>query len=294
MAAAFDEAVARAAGARLCESSGSEHTPAADLSDLVNSFLEKEYEIVEYGEEDEKEMDRDDTDFSESKTKDKLEDLLGLKKNVSDGGYEDEEVKRRIIDAVELACRTIGDGKASPDVKRRLMSSLRDAGFDAGLCKTRWEKTGRHPGGTFDYIDVIINNARYIVEINLAAELEIARPTSSYISLLNVFDPIFVGKAEQLKQIVRLICHAARRSMKKIDLHIPPWRRNCYMQLKWFATYKRTTNEVPGNSKSNKVFSVKRSVGFEAAPVKSFYCRDNFAVKMGTKVGHLTTALKGL
>ncbi|MCI73913.1 hypothetical protein A2U01_0095177, partial [Trifolium medium] len=30
-------------------------------------------------------------------------------------------------------------------------------------------------------------------------------------------------------------------------LSIPPWRKNRYMQNKWFGPYRRTTNTVQGN-----------------------------------------------
>ncbi|GLT46695.1 hypothetical protein SLA2020_204370 [Shorea laevis] len=291
LAAAFDEAAARALGVRLCESSGSEHSPAADLSDLVNSYIEKECGDVN-AEQEEKENITDESDWSESETKEKLEDLMG---KFFPNGDKDEEVKQRLCAATEIVCQRICDGSSLPDFKRRLMSSLRDSGFDAGLCKSKWEKTERRPAGVYEYVDVIIDGERYIVEVNPATEFEIIRPTSGYMSLLDIFPRIFVGKAEELKQIVRLMCTAIRKSMKRQDMHVPPWRRNSYMQSKWFTTYKRTTNEVSSNSKSPKStnMSLRTAVGFEAMPTESYHCRDDFVRKVGLKVGHLTAALNG-
>lgn len=166
----------------------------------------------------------------------------------------------------------------------------------SGLCKSRWEKTGRFPAGSYEYVDVNLSGNRYIVEVNLAAQFEIVRPTAGYISLLEVIPPIFVGKPEKLKQIVRLMCAATRESIKKADLLVPPWRKNGYMQAKWFSCFKRTTNAIPAAemSISGEGFAANRSIGFVALPIRPYYCGgDNFASKVGLKVGQLTAAFMG-
>ena len=129
VAAAFDE-VARV---RLCESSGSEHSPesSTDLSNLVNSFIERgeawwggdvDGEIE--GEEEHKNEGSDfDSLSGESEKKDMLKNLLG--KN------DDDDVKRKIYAEVESAYEMGGDTKFQ-GFKRRLMTYLREKGFDAG------------------------------------------------------------------------------------------------------------------------------------------------------------------
>lgn len=157
-----------------------------------------------------------------------------------------------------------------------------------GLCKSKWEKNRRFPGGDYEYVDVNFGGNRYIIEICLAAEFEIARPTNQYSSLLEVLPLVFVGKVEELKRVVKLMCTAMNESMKSMDLHIPPWRRNSYMQAKWFSSYKRTTNEV---ATSHGVFSTRKSIGFEARSVKSYNCKDAYYGRKSVfRVGHLTTA----
>ncbi|KAJ7967771.1 DUF506 family protein [Quillaja saponaria] len=307
VAAAFDADVARV---RLCESSGSEHSPesSTDLSDLVKSFMEKNYrdEVEDVGtnnyekegenhEEDSAERD----EWSGSDKKEKLQTLFGLVSYVNDQADEDENdqnVKEKIRAEVEIAYGIVGD-MSSQGFKRRLMTHLRERGLDAGLCKSKWEKTGRFPAGDYEYVDVNFSGKRYIVEVSLALEFEIARPTTQYSSLLDVFPMIFVGKVALLKQVVRLMCNAIKESMKSADLYVPPWRRNSYMQAKWFSSYKRTINEVSTRSKatglSADAFSAKRSVGFdfEALPAKAYNCRDAYGSKNGFKVGLLTAAL---
>lgn len=134
---------------------------------------------------------------------------------------------------------------------------------------------------------------RYIVEVFLAGEFTIARPTGCYASLLDVFPPIFVGKPEELKQVVTRMSRAIRKSLKSVDLNVPPWRRLSCMQAKWFGSYKRTTNEIP-RAKAYKELAGNRLVGF-AAPVKvagvSSFCREDFAAKNGVRIGNLAAAL---
>ncbi|XP_041024132.1 uncharacterized protein LOC121264870 [Juglans microcarpa x Juglans regia] len=284
----------------LCESSGSEHSPEspADLSDLVNSFIERDGEVD--GDDKEVELEKEQNheeyspDSSDSETKEMLRDLFGWDHDGADGDHHN-DLKHKIRAETRHASRGLIVDRSSPAFKRQLMARLRDRGFDAGLCKSKWAKSGRFPAGDYEYIDVNISGNRYIVEVLLAREFEIARPTDRYTSLLDVFPPIFVGTVEDLKQVVRLMCRAIKESMKSSDMHVPPWRRNGYMQFKWFGSYKRTTNEVPkGKARSdNHAVAGKRSVGFEALPAISYHCRVDFASKVGLRVGHLTAALEG-
>lgn len=130
VAAAFDE-VTRAA--QLCQSSGSEHSAEEDspidLSDLVASFMEREGTEATYLEDD------DDNTEGESgvtanreevadETGDRLRDLFGESEN-----YDGERVRLE----VEAAMETLkADRTSGSDFKRRLMTVLRDKGFDAG------------------------------------------------------------------------------------------------------------------------------------------------------------------
>lgn len=111
-------------------SSGSEHSAEeesfADLSDLVNSFLDIQggsrddgLGLIDY----EKEVAKSDSDSNngcDSDTKDLLKSL-----------FECDDVKLNIHGEAEKACRVLGTS-SSPDFKRQLMTRLRDCGFDAG------------------------------------------------------------------------------------------------------------------------------------------------------------------
>lgn len=159
-------------------------------------------------------------------------------------------------------------------------------------------KNTRFPAGDYEYVDVNFAGNRYIVEISLVSEFEIARATNQYSSLLDVFPRIFVGTLEELMQVVRLMCDAIKGSMKSMDMYIPPWRRVEYMQAKWFSSYKRTTDEVATNKRTSSVFShgafsTTKNIGIDARPVKSYNlkCRDDYGRKPAFRVCHLSAAL---
>ncbi|XP_042026895.1 uncharacterized protein LOC121774045 [Salvia splendens] len=161
----------------------------------------------------------------------------------------------------------------------------------AGICKSKWERSGGQPSGSYEYIDVNAGGGRYIVEVSLAGKFTIARPTAAYASLLNEFPAIFVGRPEEMKEVVKQMSKAIRKSMKSVGLNVPPWRRVRYMQAKWFSSYKRTTNEIPRAEAFNGLGGNK-SVGFAATEPVLFVCREDFAANHGVRVGNLAAAFK--
>ncbi|KAK4731702.1 hypothetical protein R3W88_024690 [Solanum pinnatisectum] len=113
---------------------------------------------------------------------------------------------------------------------------------------------------------------RYIIDLDFAAEFEIARPTNHYKRMLQSLRKVFVGKSEELKQILKVMSEAVRQSLRSKELHIPPWRKQGFMQNKWLGAYKRTTNILPSLNSSVLLPPVKQadivqccSVGINAA-----------------------------
>ncbi|XP_074298158.1 uncharacterized protein LOC141628976 [Silene latifolia] len=316
--AAFDEAVK---WRRPCESSsGSEYWPesGASLSDLVNSFIEKgdgfdpfNMDMAQNDDIDEKDdFESDNDDDDDTQRKESLRDLLLESKRDNKKG-----VKQKIKTEIEMALKLYDQNNNDDDddiastssrngLKRKVMSHLRAKGFDAGLCKSRWVKTGRFPAGTYEYIDVNVGETRYMVEVLMSSELDIVRPTTRYSTLLDMIPSILIiEKPHVLKQIIRLMSAAMKESLKRADLYVAPWRRNGYLQARYFSPYKRTINKESSASSTTMAregIAKKRSsmVGFEADDlprVVPYYCRDNGFVssKGGIRIGMLGVALQG-
>ncbi|CAN1297093.1 hypothetical protein LINPERPRIM_LOCUS23334, partial [Linum perenne] len=152
-------------------------------------------------------------------------------------------------------------------------------------------------GGRYEYIDVKVKsdiNRRYIVEVNLAAEFDVARPTTFHTKMLSSIPEVYVGKAEELRKIVKLMCGAVTQSMKAAKMQVPPWRRSSFMEAKWFSPYKRTVNSV--SSEPNHL-PVKREVGFGAGIPVIGRAANIVKVRvngggLGSKVSRLTTMLE--
>lgn len=147
--------------------------------------------------------------------------------------------------------KTVINAPANAEQKSRsrrfVMNSLRFAGYNAAVCKSRWEQTIGHPAGDYEFIDVVTDGSKlktelFFVDIDFRAQFEIARPTDEYNALLQQLPTLFVGKADKLFRIIKITCDLARRSLKEREMCFPPWRKYRYMQFKWAGPYKRTTN----------------------------------------------------
>ncbi|KAF7119760.1 hypothetical protein RHSIM_Rhsim13G0051000 [Rhododendron simsii] len=165
-------------------------------------------------------------------------------------------------------------------LRRAVMASLRELGYNAAICKTKWERSGGLTAGNYEFIDVVVQpdpatsqSHRYFIDLDFVAEFEIARPTDRYERLLEKLPGVFIGRGEELKEIVKVMSDAAKRSLKSRGLSLPPWRKNRFMQNKWFGPYRRTVNAIPANSPSVLTgFAVKcRSVGFDAVNGRLFF-----------------------
>ncbi|KAJ8749449.1 hypothetical protein K2173_025644 [Erythroxylum novogranatense] len=141
----------------------------------------------------------------------------------------------RIVDKNKI-CRR------KDDLGRKIVTDgLLALGYDASVCKSRWERTPSYPAGEYEYIDVVINGERLLIDVDFRSEFEIARSTKAYKSLLQILPYIFVGNADRLQKIIAIVSEAAKQSLKKKDMHIPPWRKADYVKAKWLSPYTRIT-----------------------------------------------------
>ncbi|XP_059298984.1 uncharacterized protein LOC132051793 [Lycium ferocissimum] len=131
--------------------------------------------------------------------------------------------------------------KRKDDLRKIVTDELLALGYKASICKSKWEKASSVPAGEYEYIDVIVEGERVIIDIDFRSEFEIARSTGSYKSILQLLPFIFVGKADRLQQIVSIVSESCRLSLKKKGMHIAPWRKPEYMKSKWLSPYTRST-----------------------------------------------------
>ncbi|KAJ4956453.1 hypothetical protein NE237_013236 [Protea cynaroides] len=240
-------------------SSGSDHSPC--LSDLVHGFLEAESISPNQNE-----SSDPDNDSLRHEPVDVIESLV---KPPTDS----DPFRINLLSLVSKAVKVFSSERSNMSVfRRKVMTCLRESGYNAAICKTKWENSSGLTPGNYEFIDVISSDSgweqRYIVDVDFAGEFEIARPTVNYERLLDALPKVYIGRVEELKQIVRIMADAAKRSLKSRDLSFPPWRKNRYMQTKWFGPYKRTMNQgltTISFSVRLEKFAVKcRSVGFDA------------------------------
>ncbi|PAN51453.1 hypothetical protein PAHAL_9G595600 [Panicum hallii] len=139
-------------------------------------------------------------------------------------------------------------GARKRDLLRLLAETLRAAGHDAAVCLSRWDKSSSHPAGEHAYLDVLLpagseraERERVLVDVDFRSAFEVARPTKAYRAVLQRLPSVFVGREDRLRLLVAAAADAARASLKKRGLHLPPWRKPEYMRAKWLSPYDRET-----------------------------------------------------
>ncbi|RCV28728.1 hypothetical protein SEVIR_5G431800v4 [Setaria viridis] len=238
-----------AAGAG-CTSSGSDHDASACLSGLVQAFLETEAGAAEEGAGPApKEYDSDDGDGSE-----RAAAAAASVRELLDPPAKEDVFRIRLAAAVAAAMEAEAALRAHGAAFRRaVMRRLRGAGYDAGVCKSRWEASGGITAGTYEYVDVVAPPAarggprgRYIVDADFRAGLEVARATPEYAAVVAAVPAsAVVAREESVGRAVRVASDSARRSLRAHGLHVPPWRKTRYMLAKWLGPYKRSTTTSP-------------------------------------------------
>jgi uncharacterized protein (TIGR01615 family) len=92
-------------------------------------------------------------------------------------------------------------------------------------------------------------NERLIIDIDFKSEFEIARYTKEYKMIPQNLPYVFVGKCDRLQSIVAIVSEAAKQSLKKKGMPVPPWRRVEYFKAKWLSFYTR----MNVNSQNQKI-----------------------------------------
>lgn len=262
-------------------SSGSEHEPSSNcLVAMVHEFMEKENERKKCGRArcnceggscsgDAAQVQDDD---SKSSLGGELCEVLQTMAPCVD------EQESLLLAEVVKAMDVLKTSECATTLCRRrsVMKHLRSNGYNAALCKSRWDHAGSFPGGDYEYIDVISSESqsRLIVDIDFQSQFEIARPSSQYKQVYQALPSIYVGTTDRLLQILNVMTEAVKRSLKKKGMFLPPWRKPEYVKAKWFSSYKRTTNE----SSSKSTDSISPNISLVA--VRSVDWDKNFTREM--------------
>ncbi|KAI5573286.1 hypothetical protein POPTR_010G080600v4 [Populus trichocarpa] len=143
-------------------------------------------------------------------------------------------------------------------LRKIVTDGLASLGYNSSICKSKWDKSPSFPAGTceYEYVDVIVEGERLLIDIDFKSEFEIARSTGAYKAILQSLPYIFVGKSERLGQIVSIVSEAAKQSLKKKGMHFPPWRKAEYMRAKWLSPCTRLHENVSNNN-SNETEELK-------------------------------------
>lgn len=158
----------------------------------------------------------------------------------------------KLITGTICKCGILADGCRNC-MLRHVSDRLCAAGFDAAVCKSKWRSFKNIPSGEHMYVDVMDNNSsskkkgeaiRVVIELNFRAEFEMARANNDYNRLNSRLPEVFVGKAERLRTLIKIMCGAAKKCMKENKMHMGPWRKQKYMEAKWFGTCERTSSII--------------------------------------------------
>ncbi|KAA3455645.1 Pesticidal crystal cry1Ag [Gossypium australe] len=135
-------------------------------------------------------------------------------------------------------------------VMREVCCRLQNAGFNTAVCSSKWRSAAHIPSGktcmgaqVFGcHRGIKKGGSRVIIELNLRAQFEIARASDDYNRLVQRLPQIYVGKVERLNNLIKILCLAAKKCMKEKKLHMGPWRKHSYMQVKWLRFCERNTS----------------------------------------------------
>ncbi|KAD3068471.1 hypothetical protein R6Q59_017513 [Mikania micrantha] len=251
-------------------SSGSEHSGAGSqigdddddssnhsLSYLLHCFDEENEnnEAINDDELDESHMQENDSDSDSDRFESKNEEIMSTLRDLNDDRFRN-ILLANVVKAMQIF-RCLRPNTQT--LNRNVMLFLQKLGYNAAVCKTKWQSSGGLTAGNYEFIDVVQSGSgdRYFIDINFAGEFEIARQTKQFQQLSQNLPVVFVGKGVDLKVLVKLMSDEIRQSLKSRGLLLPPWRKNRFMQNKWFAPYRRTTNYSSANISSSLSTPVK-------------------------------------
>ncbi|WRX20234.1 Protein of unknown function PDDEXK-like - like 10, partial [Theobroma cacao] len=143
------------------------------------------------------------------------------------------KLRQEICRIIEVARETDFCSCTKPSIdgcsnclRKRVINMLCDRGLNASLCVSKWKHTRKYLGGKKKQIP-------FVIELEFRDQFEIAKACDQYSKLVEQLPKCYVGKADYLNAMVGVMCDAVKRSMKEKNLHMGPWRKRSFMQMKW-------------------------------------------------------------
>lgn len=163
---------------------------------------------------------------------------------------------KQVVEELEELGRVCGCGKPILSGCRdclltEVSGRLGKSGYNTAVCKTKWRSSPNVPSGEHTFLDVVEKkgkgkeSVRVIIEVKFRAEFEVARGSEEYEKLLRRLPEVFVGKAERLEAVIKLMCSAAKKCMRQKRMHLGPWRKQAYMHSKWLGPCHRAPSTCP-------------------------------------------------
>ncbi|OMO54702.1 hypothetical protein CCACVL1_27643 [Corchorus capsularis] len=152
-------------------------------------------------------------------------------------------IERNLLADTAMIVEKNKNCKRKDDLRKIVTDGLVSLGYDSSICLSKWDKTPAFPAGDYEYIDVVVEGERILIDIDFRSEFEMARSTGTYKAIVQSLPYIFVGKPDRLDRIVSIVSEAAKQSLKKKGMHLPPWRKAEYMGAKWLSQFTRASSQ---------------------------------------------------
>lgn len=100
--------------------------------------------------------------------------------------------------------------------------------------------------GTHEYVELMaVTSGRkkqvpFLIELEFRDQFEMAKACDEYRKLVSQLPEFYIGKPEYLSAIVRVLCNAAKRSMKEKKIYMGPWRKRSFMEMKWSKSFEKS------------------------------------------------------
>ncbi|XWS13745.1 hypothetical protein CRYUN_Cryun36dG0064400 [Craigia yunnanensis] len=157
-------------------------------------------------------------------------------------------VERNLLADTTMIVEKNKNCKRKDDLRKIVTDGLVSLGYNSSICKSEWDKSPSFPAGDYEYIDVVVEEERMLIDVDFRSEFEMARSTGAYKAIVQSLPFIFVSKPERLGRIVSIVSEAAKQSLKKKGMHLPPWRKAEYMRAKWLSQFTRASSQPDDSS----------------------------------------------